>query len=210
MSITSRKIGSAGLKLIKEFEGCRLTAYKATASEPYYTIGWGHYGPDVYAGMNITQKEADALLLNDLERYVGYVNNPTYCPVTHALNQNQFDALTSFTYNCGAGSLRQLCRNRTVEQIAEHITAYNKSCGVVLSGLTRRRQAELALYQTPEESEEHEMRYNTIEESPDWAKATLQKLISRGYLAGDGHNLNLSEDMMRILVVMDRTGAFGK
>jgi len=38
----------AGLELLKRFEDCRLTAYKVLSTEKYYTIGWGHYGADVY------------------------------------------------------------------------------------------------------------------------------------------------------------------
>ena len=57
-----RPIGEAGLALIKQFEGCRLTAYKAVSTEKYWTIGWGHYGPDVEEDQTITQAEADRLL----------------------------------------------------------------------------------------------------------------------------------------------------
>ena len=56
------------------------------------------------------------------------------------------------------------------------------------------------------EEEETEMRYNTIEEVPDYAKATIRKLIDAGALQGDGNGLNLSEDMIRILVILDRMG----
>ena len=55
-----------GYSLIKQFEGCRLTAYKAVSTEKYYTIGWGHYGSDVYEGMTITQAQADAYLVQDV------------------------------------------------------------------------------------------------------------------------------------------------
>ena len=50
-------ISSKGLNLIKKYEGCRLTAYKPVATEKYWTIGYGHYGPDVRAGMKITQAQ---------------------------------------------------------------------------------------------------------------------------------------------------------
>ncbi|WP_082112475.1 glycoside hydrolase family protein [Paenibacillus sp. DMB20] len=142
----NRKISQAGLKLIKNFEGCRLTAYKPVPTEIYWTIGWGHHGPDVKQGMTITQAEADSMLIKDLAKYEAYVNNPTYVPVTSQLNQNQFDALVSFCYNCGAGNLKKLCANRTIVQIAENITKYNKAGGKVLTGLVRRREAELALF----------------------------------------------------------------
>lgn len=41
-----KQISVNGLNLIKSFEGCRLKAYKALATEKYYTIGYGHYGAD--------------------------------------------------------------------------------------------------------------------------------------------------------------------
>lgn len=59
-------ISSTGINLIKSFESCKLTAYKALSSEKYYTIGWGHYGSDVYNGMEITQEQADALFEQDI------------------------------------------------------------------------------------------------------------------------------------------------
>ncbi len=137
------KISEQGIALIKSFEGCRLTAYKAVSTEKYHTIGWGHYGADVKAGQTISQEEADALLLSDLERFVKYTNTYTK---NLALNQNQFDALVSFCYNCGPGTLKKLVSGRTVEEIAEHITDYNKSKGKVLNGLVRRREKEKELF----------------------------------------------------------------
>ena len=56
--------GAAGLALIKQFEGCRLKAYKPFAYEQYWTIGWGHYGADVTKGQTITQAQADAMHCN--------------------------------------------------------------------------------------------------------------------------------------------------
>ena len=64
-----RTIGEAGLALIKQFEGCRLTAYKPVSTEKYWTIGWGHYGPEVEEGQTITQAEADQLLLADCRQF---------------------------------------------------------------------------------------------------------------------------------------------
>lgn len=58
--------------------------------------------------------------------------------------------------------------------------------------------------------EETEMRYNTVEECPSWAQATIQKLIKKGYLNGNGEGLDLSADMIRLLVIQDRAGVFGK
>lgn len=130
-----------GIDLIKQFEGCRLKAYKALPSEQYYTIGYGHYGADVTAGMTISQADADEFLKRDLTKSEMYVEKTGL-----KLNQNQFDALVSFTYNCGPGNLLKLVAGRTILQIGDAILKYNKAGGKVLKGLTRRREAERALF----------------------------------------------------------------
>ena len=130
-----------GIDLIKQFEGCRLKAYKALPSEKYYTIGYGHYGADVVEGMTISQAEADEFLRRDLGKFEAYVEKTGL-----KLNQDQFDALVSFTYNCGPGNLLKLVAGRTTPQIGCAILKYNKAGGKVLKGLTRRREAEHKLY----------------------------------------------------------------
>jgi len=137
------KISQTGIDLIKNFETCKLTAYKALSTEKYYTIGWGHYGADVKAGQTISQDEADALFLSDLQRFVKYTNTYTK---NLALNQDQFDALVSFCYNCGSGTLKKLVSGRTAEEIAEHFIDYTKSKGKVIPGLVSRRQEEKELF----------------------------------------------------------------
>lgn len=141
--MANRKIGKAGLALIKQFEGCRLTAYKCAAG--VLTIGYGHTA-GVHSGMTITQAQADAYLLEDVVKFEKYVNNPAYVPVTDKLNQNQFDALVSFAFNLGAGNLKKLCKGRTVAQIATAMLQYNKAGGKVLAGLSKRREAEQELF----------------------------------------------------------------
>lgn len=142
----SRNLSANGLNLIKSFEGCKLTAYKCLQTEKYYTIGYGHYGSDVKAGMTITLKRAEEMLLQDCQKFVNHVNS--YMD-KYNFNQNQFDALVSFAYNIG--SINQLTANgtRTTEQISAKITAYNKSGGKVLNGLVKRRAKEKALFDTP-------------------------------------------------------------
>ena len=142
------KTSNEGIKLIKSFEGCRLYAYKPVPTEKYYTIGYGHYGSDVRSGMIITQKQAEDMLVNDLVKYENYVNTTGL-----KLNQNQFDALVSFTYNCGNGNLKKLISGRTIPQISNALLLYNKSGGKVLAGLTRRRKAEKALFDKVQASE---------------------------------------------------------
>ena len=131
----------AGIALIKRYEGCRLQAYKPIPAEHYYTIGYGHYGPDVTPNMVISQAEAEAILVNDLKKYEQAVNSTGL-----TLNQSAFDALVAFAYNCGVGNLKKLVANRTPEQIADAMLMYNKGSGKVLPGLTKRRQEERALF----------------------------------------------------------------
>lgn len=135
------KTSQIGINLIKQFEGCRLQAYKPVPAEKYYTIGYGHYGPDVAPGAIITQAQADAYLILDLQKFEKAVNS-----LGLKLNQNQFDALVSFAYNCGIGNLKRLCDNRALPQIADAMLQYNKGSGKVLAGLVRRREAERTLF----------------------------------------------------------------
>ena len=136
------KTSSKGVSLIKQFEGCRLIAYKCPAG--VWTIGYGHTA-GVKEGDTITQETADAYLRNDLAKYEKAVMN--YDGIYH-FNQNQFDALVSFTYNCGIGNLKNLTQSgkRTLAQISTKLPLYNKAGGVVLRGLQRRRAAEKELF----------------------------------------------------------------
>lgn len=203
----SKSLGSAGLELIKSFEGCRLTAYKATSTEKYYTIGWGHYGSDVTQGMKITRARADELLLQDVASSVAAVNNAACCPITASLNQNQFDALVSFTFNCGAGNLKTLCANRTAAQIAAKIPAYNKSGGNVLNGLVRRRAAEQALFNTPVENVA-ELEPATVKEVQTWLNRTFSSGLTLDGLYGSNTKKALVKALQKELGVTT-DGIFG-
>lgn len=179
---TERKpVGAEGLALIKQFEGCRLKAYKALKTEKYWTIGWGHYGEDVKEGQVITQAEADALLVTDCQRFADAVDNPGNVPLTAQLNANQRDALISFAFNCGTANLQRLCRNRTLPQIRDAIALYNKSGGKTITGLVRRRAAEQALWDKPVPVLDNTPT-PAHKEGVEWA---VEKGILRGNSAGD-------------------------
>lgn len=137
------KISQKGIDLIKQFEGCRLTAYRCPAG--VWTIGYGHTG-DVKQGQTITSDYAETLLRSDLIKFELKVGK--YDP-QYGWNQNEFDALVSFAYNIG--NIDQLTDrgNRSREVIAEKILQYNKAGGRVLNGLKRRREAERKLFLTP-------------------------------------------------------------
>lgn len=138
------KTSTTGLNLIKSFEGCHLAAYKvAGANEKYYTIGYGHYGADVRAGMTITQAQADEYLKADLAKFEKKVEkyNDTY-----HWTQNEFDALVSFAFNIGNIDQLTAKGTRTKAEIAKKMLEYNKAGGKVFQGLVRRRAAEQKLF----------------------------------------------------------------
>lgn len=135
-------ISETGIALIKKFEGCRLKSYQDSVG--VWTIGYGHTS-GVKSGQVITQAQADAYLKSDCasaEKAVNAYNS------TYKWNQNQFDALVSFTFNCGSGNLKTLLNSgkRTIAEISAKITAYNKAGGAVLQGLVNRRAAEKELF----------------------------------------------------------------
>lgn len=136
------------IPLIKKFEGCRLTAYKCPAHVD--TIGYGHTGPDVHAGMTITQEQADALLEADLVKFSTDLDATVKAPI----NANQRGALLSFAYNCGLSNLKHSTLIRKVNAgdhaaAAEQFGKWNMAAGKVLPGLVKRRAAEAALYKEP-------------------------------------------------------------
>lgn len=145
MAIGHMNITQRGIDLIKSFEGFRAQSYKALATEKYYTIGYGHYGPDVRFAQVITKAEAEKLLEQDLQRFVAAVNRYDY---HYDFNQNEFDALVSFTYNLGEGCLCQVTDNkrRTKREIAEKMLLYYNAGGKKIEGLVRRRKAEHDLF----------------------------------------------------------------
>lgn len=138
--ITSQK----GIDLIKSFEGCRLTAYQDSVG--VWTIGYGHTA-GVYQGMKITEEQAESYLRSDLSTSESAVNNY----VTYAINQNQFDALVSFTFNLGSGSLKNSTLLKKlnagdIEGAANEFDKWVYAGGVALEGLVKRRAAEKELF----------------------------------------------------------------
>ena len=216
----SKPIGPAGLALIKRFEGCRLKAYKPIPTEIYWTIGWGHYGPDVREGQTITQPEADAMLTADCQRFADAVDDPACCPQTARLNDNQRDALISFAFNCGAGCLKTLCKGRTLSQVRDAMALYNKAGGKVLLGLERRRKAEQSLFDTPaapasEKKEDKNVTYQYLKEVPEKFRPIIEKLMTAGIIQGDGSDpagngdvISLTHEQVRTLVFVYRGGGF--
>lgn len=138
-----------GIALIKEFEGCKLTAYQDSVGVWTIGYGWTHPvdGKPVRAGMTIKQETAERLLKTGLVSYEIDVSRL----VKVGLTQGQFDALVSFTYNLGARSLSTSTLLRKLNagdyaDAADEFLRWNKAGGKVLNGLDRRREAERALF----------------------------------------------------------------
>jgi GH24 family phage-related lysozyme (muramidase) len=142
------KISKTGINLIKRYEGLRLKAYKAVATEKYYTIGYGHYGADVTKDMVITEPIAEELLRKDLDKFEHAVVS-----LNRRWTQSQYDALVSFTFNCGVENLKRLVKDRDTLQIADAFLLYNRAGGRVLTGLVKRRKEERILFLHNDESE---------------------------------------------------------
>lgn len=132
-----------GINLIKQFEGCRLKAYKDSVG--VLTIGYGHT-KGVKAGQTITDQQAVSYLKSDLKVYEAKVNK--YYP-KYKFNQNQFDALVSFAFNIGSIDQLTARGTRSIATISSKILEYNKAGGKKLTGLVRRREAEKKLFDTP-------------------------------------------------------------
>ena len=135
-----------------DFEGCRLEAYLCPASVP--TIGYGstYYedGRPVKLGDAITQERADQLFEAIAEDFAKRVRSL----LKVGLNENQFSALVSFTYNVGVANLKKSTLLKKVNiypsdpTITDEFLKWNKAGGKVLAGLTRRREEEAKLYFT--------------------------------------------------------------
>ena len=142
------KYSSTGLALTKQFEGCELKAYQDQVG--VWTIGYGHTGTDVKKGLTITEEQASILLAADVAWAVTCVNKS----VKVAINQNQFDALVDFVFNLGCANLGQSTLLRLLNEgqysdAAKEFLRWNRAGGKVVAGLTRRRQAEMDLFNKP-------------------------------------------------------------
>ena len=146
MSDEKRVTGAKGIALIKTFEGLSLSKYQDVVGK--WTIGYGHLIlPEESFAQPITEAQAEALLRRDLSVSENAVNKY----VSVALNQDQFDALVSFTFNLGSGNLKsstllKLLNERRYQEAANQLLRWDKAGGKQVAGLTRRRAAELALF----------------------------------------------------------------
>jgi lysozyme len=143
-------LSAAGFDLIKRFEGLRLVAYQCSAGR--WTIGWGSTS-GVVPGMTITEADAEDRLHADVRSANRSVNLQVSAPIS----QPQFDALVSFTFNLGSGSLLSstLLRKVNSGDFMGAVNEFPRWCNVrdpstgqlrPEAGLIRRRAAEAALF----------------------------------------------------------------
>lgn len=138
-------------QMIKGWEGCKLTAYRCPAG--VLTIGYGHTGADVTPDKTITQEEADRLFDADVRKFAEKVA-PLFSGVV--LNNNQFDALVSLSYNIGSLSVKAPTLLRKVKanpndpsiraEFLKHVNARVNGVLKQLPGLMKRRTAEANHY----------------------------------------------------------------
>lgn len=143
------QISADGLRVVKSFEGLELTAYQDSVG--VWTIGYGHTAaagpPDVYAGLTISEAEAEAILKRDLGLFEKGVRDLVSVPV----NRDQYSALVSFSFNLGLGALAESTLLRKlnsgdIQGAANEFPRWVKAGGRTLPGLVRRRNAERALF----------------------------------------------------------------
>jgi lysozyme len=144
------QVSENGVNLVKHFEGFQATAYLCPANVP--TIGYGHTKGVTRADVGVkfvTEDTAVQMLADDLAEFAQQVE----AAVTVPLEQHQFDALCSFTYNLGAQTLRSstlLSRLNAgaYEAVPDQLLRWTHGGGQVLQGLVRRRTAEAKLWST--------------------------------------------------------------
>lgn len=143
------KISNTGINLICGFEGLRLKAYDDGVG--VWTIGYGTTvinGVKVKKGDTCTIEQAKSYMAQDLKKFESAVNTAVKVP----LNQNQFDALVSLTYNIGTGAFKdstllKKLNAKDYKGAAAQFDRWNKGGGKVMQGLVNRRAKERNLFE---------------------------------------------------------------
>ncbi|MBT9165106.1 MAG: Lysozyme RrrD [candidate division WS2 bacterium] len=140
-----RRVTQRGLEFIKRWEGFSPVPYYCSAG--VRTIGWGHVIKPTETLLRVSEQEAEALLVQDLFVAERAVLRLIRVPLT----DNQFDSLTSFTFNVGSGALqRSTLRarlNRGDYDVREQFLRWIRAGGKVIRGLLRRRIAEANMFE---------------------------------------------------------------
>lgn len=144
----SRNISENGKRFTATWEQFRAKPYKATPAEKYYTIGYGHYGPDVKPTDTITTDAALALLDRDMASAVKAVD----AVASQKLTQAQFDAVVDLVFNAGDGVIAattgtgQALRLGDISVLRAKLALFINQNGKPVLGLRRRVAGRLALF----------------------------------------------------------------
>ena len=138
------QLSKTGIELLKHFEGCELKAYQDSVG--VWTIGYGHT-KGIYEGLEITQSEAEKMLVDELPEYEGYITDK----IVPRLQQHEFDALVCWVYNLGPTNLSSSTMLKKLnagefKEVPFQMKRWDKAGGQPLLGLTRRRNAEALLF----------------------------------------------------------------
>lgn len=129
------KLSSQGMDLLIAREGVRNNAYLDTAEPPVWTIGVGHTGPEVHAGLYWDDAKVREVFSHDVARFEEAVNNS----VDVVLDQHQFDALVSFAFNVGIGAFKSSTMLRKINaKLFDEVPAQFDRWNIPPSIITRR------------------------------------------------------------------------
>lgn len=139
------KTSERGRDLIKQFEGKRSTVYLDSAGLP--TVGYGHMDQTMEVGQHYSDEAIEELFNRDISKVESNLTDEIKAPI----NQNQFDALSSLTFNIGIynfnnSTLLKLLNQQQYYAVPAQILRWNHIKGRVVAGLTDRREAEARLF----------------------------------------------------------------
>jgi len=147
MSVNNFTYSKSGLSLTESCEGCRCDAYQDVSG--VWTIGYGHTGPDVHAGLCITEQQAEAMLAQDISGAADFVNRSVTVPLT----QDEFDGLVDFVFNIGTGAFEKSTmlvdlNAGNFAAAAAQFQVWDHAGGKVVAALLQRRNEEAQLFET--------------------------------------------------------------
>lgn len=175
-----RAIPPRAVTFVAQHEGLRLESYQDAGGA--WTVGYGHTGPDVHAGMRISESKARSYLAADLKVAASKVEAVVGRAVIDELSEGQWIALLSFAFNLGFNprwQIATLLKARQFDAIPAQIVRFDKVGKRVLRGLVRRRAAEAALWREDAEDDDPPSSYTREEITPPTPTPTKPLAQSR-------------------------------
>jgi lysozyme len=142
-----RAVPSIAAAFVAEHEGLRLESYADPGGA--WTVGYGHTGPEVHAGLRVTPSRARAWLAEDLRTAAARLQGVVERGAIEALSEGQYSALISFVFNLGADpkwTIWKRVNARCFDAVPVEMMRFDRVGRTRLAGLTARRAAEVALW----------------------------------------------------------------